>query len=83
MRGFKIARQVSEKARKYRKSTAQISLAWLLNKPGVHSPVVGVSRIEQLEDLVGAAEITLEAEDIAYLEELYRPVENLLSIGFS
>ncbi len=80
---FKIADRVVETAEKYGKSPAQISLAWLLNKPEVHSPVVGVSRIEQLEDLVGAAEITLEAEDIVYLEELYRPVENLLSIGFS
>lgn len=80
---FKIADRVIETAKKYGNSPAQISLAWLLNKPEVHSPVVGVSRIEQLEDLVGAAEITLEAEDIAYLEELYQPVENLLSIGFS
>lgn len=80
---FKIADRVIKTAKKYGKSPAQISLAWLLNKPEVHSPVVGVSRIEQLEDLVGAAEITLEAEDIAYLEELYQPVENLLSIGFS
>ena len=45
--------------------------------------MVGVSRIEQLEQLVGAAEIELSAEDVTYLEELYQPVENLLSIGYS
>jgi aryl-alcohol dehydrogenase-like predicted oxidoreductase len=39
--------------------------------------------VEQLEQLVAAAEIELSAEDVAYLEEPYRPVENLLSIGFS
>ena len=50
---------------------------------GIVSPVVGVSRVEQLDQLVAAAEIELAAEDVAYLEELYRPVENLLSIGFS
>ena len=80
---FQIADRVAEVAGKYGKSPAQISLAWLLNKDEVYSPVVGVSRIEQLDDLVGATDITLEAEDVTYLEELYKPVENLLSIGFS
>ena len=80
---FKIADRVVELADRYGRTPAQISLAWLLGKPDVHAPVVGVSRIEQLEQLVEATEITLEAEDVTFLEELYRPVENLLSIGFS
>jgi hypothetical protein len=33
--------------------------------------------------LVAAAAIELADEDVAYLEELYQPVENLLSIGTS
>ena len=70
-------------ARKYGKAPAQISVAWLLNKPEVYAPVVGVSRIEQLEQLVDAADIELAADDVTYLEELYQPVENLLSIGYS
>ncbi|MFP6809172.1 MAG: aldo/keto reductase [Pseudomonadales bacterium] len=80
---FEIADRVVKTAEKYGKSPAQIALAWLLSKDEVCSPVVGVSRIEQLDDLVGATKITLEAEDITYLEELYKPLENLLSIGFS
>ena len=80
---FKIADRVGEIAGRYGKQPAQISLAWLLNKPEIHSPVIGVSRIEQLDQLVESAEITLEADDVRFLEELYRPVENLLSIGFS
>ena len=54
-----------------------------MSKPGITAPIVGVSRVEQLEQLVAAAEIELDVEDVAFLEELYRPVENLLSIGFS
>ena len=80
---FDIAARVMETADKYGKSPAQIALAWLLSKPGVTAPIVGVSKIEQLDQLVGATEITLEGEDIAFLEDLYRPVENLLSIGTS
>ena len=80
---FSIAERVIEVAAKYGKSPAQIALAWLLGKPGITAPVVGVSKLTQLDELVAATQITLEAEDVAYLEALYRPVENLLSIGHS
>lgn len=80
---FKIADRVVEVAEKYGKAPAQIALAWLVDKPEVTSPVAGVSKISQLDQLVEAAEITLEDDDVAYLEELYQPLENLLSIGAS
>jgi aryl-alcohol dehydrogenase-like predicted oxidoreductase len=80
---FDIAARVGEVADNYGKTSAQIALAWLLAKPGVVAPIIGVSRLEQLEQLVAATEITLAPEDVAYLEELYRPVENLLSSGGS
>jgi len=80
---FDIAGRVIETADKYGKSPAQIALAWLLSKPAVTGPVVGASRIEQLDQLISATEIVLDPADIAYLEELYRPVQNLLSIGSS
>jgi aryl-alcohol dehydrogenase-like predicted oxidoreductase len=80
---FPIAERVVEVAHKYEKKPAQIAVAWLLNKPEITSPVVGVSKIEQLDQLVDAASIELAADDVAYLEELYEPVVNLLSIGFS
>ena len=70
-------------ASKYEKKPAQIALAWLLNKPEIVSPVVGVSRLEQLDELADATTIKLEESDITYLEELYSPVQNLLSLGFS
>ena len=80
---FKIADRVAKTAEKYGLKPAQIAVAWLLNKPEITSPIVGVSRVSQLEELVKASNIDLSDEDIAYLEELYRPVENLLSIGTS
>ena len=80
---FDIADHVVEIAEKYEKAPAQIALAWLVNKPEIAAPVVGVSKIEQLDQLVEATEITLAEEDVAYLEELYQPLDNLLSIGTS
>ena len=80
---FSIAERNAEVARKLGQTPAQIALAWMLNKPEVYAPVVGVSRIEQLDQLVEATNIQLSATDVDYLEELYQPVENLLSIGYS
>ncbi len=82
-RDFEIADRVIEIAEKMGHTPAQISLAWLLSKAEVHAPIVGVSKVEQLEQLMAAAEIELDDQTIAYLEELYQPVENLLSLGFS
>ena len=80
---FDIAARVIETAEKYGKTPAQIALAWLLSKPAVTAPVVGVSRLEQLDQLVAATEIALEPADVDYLEALYQPVENLLTLGTS
>jgi aryl-alcohol dehydrogenase-like predicted oxidoreductase len=80
---FQIAARVGEVAEKLGHTPAQIAIAWLLSKPGITAPVVGVSKISQLDQLVAATKIQLDPADIDYLEELYRPVENLLSIGTS
>jgi len=80
---FPIAARVSEVAERLGKKPAQVALAWLCNKPEIHAPVVGVSKVSQLEGLVEAASLELSAEDTTYLEELYQPVDNLLTLGFS
>ena len=80
---FQIADRVVEVAEKYGKTPAQISLAWICNKPEITSPIVGVSRVEQLMQLMESASIKLENDDVAYLEEPYEPLQNLLSIGMS
>ena len=69
---------------KWQQSTKKLrrKSLWLgYYKPGGGIPVVGVSKVSQLDQLVAAVDIQLAEEDIAYLEELYRPVDNLLSIG--
>ena len=52
---------------------AQVALAWVLARPGVTAPIVGVSRPEQLADALAALTLTLDAEEIAALEAPYRP----------
>ena len=38
---------------------AQVSLAWLLATEGVTAPIVGPRTFEQLEDLLGAVDVSL------------------------
>ena len=52
---------------------AQLALAWLLQKPGVVAPIVGVSKPHQLEEAIAALEVRLSPEEISQLEELYVP----------
>lgn len=80
---FKIAERVTEVAEKHGRKPAQIAIAWLLSKPEITAPIVGVSKVSQLEELIQATKIELSDEDLTYMEELYEPVENLLSIGTS
>jgi aryl-alcohol dehydrogenase-like predicted oxidoreductase len=54
-------------------SNAQIALAWLLAKPGVSAPIIGASKMYQLEEAVAALELSLSAEEIRLLEEPYTP----------
>jgi aryl-alcohol dehydrogenase-like predicted oxidoreductase len=52
---------------------ARIALAWLLHKPGVTAPIVGATKLSHLEDAIAAVEVPLTREEIARLEEPYRP----------
>ena len=52
---------------------AQIALAWLLQKPAVIAPIVGVSKPGQLQDALAALEVTLPPELIRRLEDPYVP----------
>ncbi len=73
----KIILRVKEIADKYKVSMTQIALSWLIRN--VTSPVVGATRLEQVEDMVKAVDVSLNEEDVKYLEELYRP-HNLVGV---
>jgi aryl-alcohol dehydrogenase (NADP+) len=70
---FTIADRVAELAKRRGIPPAQIALAWLLAKPGVTSPIVGASKLPQLEDAVAAIDLRLDAGEMTFLEELYQP----------
>lgn len=52
---------------------AQIALAWVLHQPGVAAPIVGATKMHHLEQAIGALDVALSAEELAFLEEPYVP----------
>ena len=51
-------------------SAAQVSLAWLLRKPGVSSLIVGARNSEQLADNLAAADLELTDDEVSRLDEV-------------
>ena len=69
---YDIVLRVNELAKKYEASMTQIALAWQFAK-GISSPIIGATKAEYFDDAVGALDIKLTKEDVAYLEEPYVP----------
>ena len=67
-----IAARVNELAGKYGATMTQITLAWHFAK-GVSAPIIGATKTKYLDDAVGAFDVPLTAEDVAYIDEPYQP----------
>jgi aryl-alcohol dehydrogenase-like predicted oxidoreductase len=52
---------------------AQIALAWVLQQPGITSPIVGATKLEHLDDAIAALALRLSPEETAALEAPYVP----------
>ncbi|SEP06536.1 aldo/keto reductase [Trujillonella endophytica] len=70
-----IVERVAEVAAQRGVSRAQVGLAWVLSRPVVTAPIVGITRDAHLDDAVAAVDLRLTDEEIARLEEPYRPHE--------
>ena len=70
---FRVVDRVVETARARGVTPAQIALAWILRQPGVTAPIIGVTKIEQLDDAVAALDVALDDEECGRLGEPYVP----------
>lgn len=51
---------------------AQVSLAWLMTRPGVTAPIASATSVEQLDDILAAAEVRLPQEALDALDRASR-----------
>ncbi len=70
---FQIVDRLKSLAETKQVKPAQLALAWILSKPGVSAPIIGASKMYQLEEAVAATTIKLSEDEMKALEELYQP----------
>jgi aryl-alcohol dehydrogenase-like predicted oxidoreductase len=68
-----VVQRVAEVAAARGVPMAQVALAWVMGRKGVTAPIVGASRIEQLQDALAATTLKLSADELAAMEEPYIP----------
>ena len=68
-----VIERVGEIAAERGVSRGPVALAWHFSKPGVTAPIVGATKIEQLEDALAAVDLILSADEVKRLEEPYVP----------
>jgi aryl-alcohol dehydrogenase-like predicted oxidoreductase len=70
---FDVVDAVNEVAAARGVPSAQVALAWLLQKPGVSAPIVGSTKKKHLKDALAAEALTLGADEVEQLEKPYVP----------
>jgi aryl-alcohol dehydrogenase (NADP+) len=70
---FSLVDRITEVAQARGAKNAQVALAWMLAKPGISAPIIGASKMYQLEDAVAALSIKLTEDEVKKLEAGYEP----------
>ena len=72
-KGYDVVEQLRAIAARHKATVAQIALAWLLAKPHVSTILLGASKLSQLDNNLGAANVTLSPQEVADLDRLTAP----------
>jgi len=70
---FTVQQRLAEVADAKGLPPIQVALAWIASRPGISAPIIGATKLEQLDEAVKALEVTLSDEEVARLEEPYQP----------
>ena len=68
-----IVERVAEVAAARGVTPAQVAMAWVAMHPAVSAPIVGVTKMSQLDDALAAVDLVLTDDEIDRLEEPYEP----------
>jgi aryl-alcohol dehydrogenase-like predicted oxidoreductase len=68
-KGLQILKALDELALKYHVQPASVALAWLMARKSITAPIASATSIQQLNDLMRAAEIYLSDADIQLLDK--------------
>jgi aryl-alcohol dehydrogenase-like predicted oxidoreductase len=68
-RGFRILAALDQVAEKLNSTPGKVAIAWLIARPGITAPIASATSVEQLNDLVDAANLKLDAASIDALNQ--------------
>jgi aryl-alcohol dehydrogenase-like predicted oxidoreductase len=68
-RGFRILAAMDEVSARTGATLAQIAVAWLIAQPVVTAPIASATSVNQVEQLIAATRLTLDAEAMKLLDE--------------
>lgn len=68
-RGLRILAELDEIAERYEATPGQIAIAWQIAQPGITAPIASATSLTQLQDLVAAARLQLDADAIEVLNQ--------------
>ncbi|WP_225765780.1 aldo/keto reductase [Stenotrophomonas sp. Marseille-Q4652] len=68
-RGVRILAALDDIAARHRATPAQVALAWLIARPGITAPIASATSVEQLREILAAATLELDGNDIAQLDQ--------------
>lgn len=71
-RGWRIIEALQAVASAQRATPAQVALAWQLTRPGLTAPIASATNLAQLEEIIGALRLQLNAADLSALEAASR-----------
>ncbi len=75
-RGYAVVDVLVEVAHAHNAAPAQVALAWLLAQPGVTAPIASATSDSQLDDLLRAVDLKLDAASLDRLAEVSRPSQS-------
>lgn len=58
-------------------TVSQLALAWVEQRPGVTSPIIGPRTMEQFDDNLGARDVTFTEEELKAIDRMVRPGEHV------
>lgn len=70
---FEVQRTLDEVAREKGVPPMHVALAWVLRREGIAVPIIGATKLEQLDDCIAALALELTGEELDRLERPYRP----------
>lgn len=71
--GIRVSLELANRAEEKECTVTQLAVAWILHQPGITGAIIGPRNSEQLEDLLRAADITLDEEDLKFCDRLVAP----------